>query len=131
MGLKATWFDTENSIILYEFEGQWTWDDLDVLIGQANVMTNSVAHRVDTIIDLEGNQGMQAGALLRFRTLTVKAPANWGMAVFVGANEYVENLLITLTKVFPKIGERYVTARTIDKARGIILERRSKQPNPG
>lgn len=129
MGLKADWFDDEQTILLYTFDGQWTWDDLLVLIEQANTMTRSVRHQVDTIIDLRLNQSYPFGALMRFRSLTATAPDNWGMAVFVSENDFIGNLLATLTKVFPVIGLRYVMTDTIDAAHDIIMARRGRQSN--
>jgi hypothetical protein len=48
------------------------------------------------------------------------------MGVFVGSGAFIKALLNTFTRVYPKMGERYATADTLEDAHRLILEHRSK-----
>jgi hypothetical protein len=101
MGLRASWFDQEKGILLYEFEGEWNWNDLSQMIHQAEMMAETVNRPIYTIVDITRNSIIPSGDLTYFRAGTIKAPENWRGAVFVGHSMLVHSLITTFTKLYP------------------------------
>lgn len=125
MALRTSWFNQEKGIILYEFEGEWTWVELSQMIQQAEAMAEPMNTPIYTIVDLTRNQMIPSGALSHFRGGTAKAPENWKGAVFVGANMFVRSLVATFAKVYPRLGQRYKTAEAREEAEAMIIKMQS------
>ena len=126
MAVTVEWFNAEQTIIRYEFVGRWSWEELHDAIEQVQTMIGGVGHRVDIVIDLTQNRGIPSGALAQMRGGTMRANDNWGMGVFIGTGTFIKALLHTFTRVYPKMGERYATADTLEDAHRLILEQRDK-----
>ncbi len=121
MSVQANWFDAEQKkIIRYEFEGAWTWDDLYAAMNQVNTLMASVDHTVYIIIDFRQGRGVPGGALTHMRSSTMRAADNWGGGVFLGINTFLQALVSTFIKVYPRLGDRYHTAKTLEEALTII-----------
>ena len=52
MPVRVYWEDDSHTLVRYEFEGNWTWDELYPAYYQAIEMEKSVTHRVDVIMDM-------------------------------------------------------------------------------
>lgn len=126
MPVTVEWFNDEHTMIRYEFIGRWSWEELHDAIEQVQAMIGGVSHRVDILIDLSQNQGIPSGALTQMRGGTLRANRNWGMGVFIGTGTFIRALLNTFTRVYPKMGERYATADTLDDALRLIAQQRSR-----
>lgn len=124
MSITVNWFDPEHTIIHYDFEGQWSWGELNEVVNQVNEMVRSVGHRVDVIIDVTNGQSTPSGAFSQIQGITAKAPDNWGMGVFVGASGLVRVLVTTFLKIYPRFNQRYALTDTVAEALDIIRERR-------
>ncbi|MBZ0281837.1 MAG: hypothetical protein K8L97_13945 [Anaerolineae bacterium] len=121
MSVQADWFDPEQkNIIRYEFVGSWTWDDLYAAMNQVNTLMASVDHTVYIIIDFRQGRGVPGGALTHMRSSTMRAADNWGGGVFLGINTFLQALVSTFIKVYPRLGDRYHTAKTLEEALTII-----------
>lgn len=130
MGIQVDWFDAEQkNIVRYEFIGSWTWDELYNAVNQVNTLMASVDHTVYVIVDFRQGRGVPGGALTHMRSSTMRAADNWGGGVFLGINTFLQALVGTFIKVYPRLGERYQTADSIEHAIAIIDEWRSKTTN--
>jgi hypothetical protein len=127
MSIAIDWFDAEHTIIRYQFEGRWTWDDLYGAITQVNTMLASVDHKVDVIIDFERSLGVPPGALTHLRSNSLRAADNWNGGVFVGVNPFIRALLSAFLSVNRKLTERYAVANTMGEAQAIIQRWRAKK----
>ena len=52
MAIVTRWDNKKKSVILLEFESEWSWDELEEAVQKADRLIGSVEHRVDLIIDL-------------------------------------------------------------------------------
>lgn len=120
MSVTVDWFNEEKTIIKYQFEGQWKWEELYIALQQVDVMMNSVQHTVYIIVDYQKSSGVPAGALTHLRSSTMKAAPNWGGGVFIGISSLVQALLNVFTSLNKKLGERYATAKNMETAYSII-----------
>lgn len=124
MGINISWVNEERTIAQYTFDGRWTWDQLYHAVQEVKVMLNSVSHQVDIVIDLRKNHSVPPGALTHLRSVTLGASPNWGMGVFVGVNTFIRTLLRTFITVYPRLGERYAVADSVESALALIAQHR-------
>jgi len=119
MGIQINWYNAEQTILKYEFEGKWTWHDLDEAVQKVNEMLASVPHPVHILIQFHGGL-IPNGALSQMRIKNSKPEANWGGGVFVGVHPLLRVLVTTFLRLYPPMAERYAVAETEDEALAII-----------
>ncbi len=127
MPITINWLDADKTIIRYEFEGHWTWTDLHDAIKQVNSMLESVVHPVYVIIDVSKGSVVPSGAISQMRMGNMNPASNWAGGVFVGMSTFLRTLISTFGRVYPKMGERYIVANSMDEALQIIKQKRSSE----
>lgn len=123
MAILTRWDNKKKTIVLLEFESEWTWQDLEGAVQQADALIGSVEHYVDLIIDLEGaaipkDVFTAAKALLD----SGEARPNEGARVVVGANGAIRTIYQTIQKTFNSAvqGREVLFAANLSDARAII-----------
>lgn len=124
MPVSVQWYDEEQHIILYTFEGQWTWEELHGVLNEVSTMMGSVNHRVDAIIDLSSSRFVPSNALLKMRIESDQPSPNWGIGVFVQAGTFINALLETFKRLNRTVSQRYFIANSIDEAIEMIAKER-------
>jgi hypothetical protein len=120
MPIQVYWEDSEKTIVRYDFQGMWTWDDLYAVYYQAIAMETSVPHRVDIILDMLTSQRIPGNALLHLKNLSEKQPPNVGLSIFVTRNAFVISMYNMAIKVYGKIAYYFRLANTLDDAHSMI-----------
>lgn len=129
MPIRVYWEDETRTIVYYDFEGVWTWDELYTAFYQAIAMENSVCHRVDVILDMRQSGRLPANALLHVKNIADKQPPNIGLSVFVTNNAFVASLYTVAIKVYGKIAHYFRLAATLEEARDMIAAARQETAN--
>lgn len=123
-GIKVSWDNEAKTILRYDFQGRWTWEDFYAASAQAFAMTHSVQHRVDAISHFHHGSVLPANAMFHFRHAMVSAPANRGMNVIVGANAVVRTLIKMFSSINKQLAARLAIADSLDDARMLLAARR-------
>ncbi len=123
MAIVTRWDNKKKTVILLEFESEWTWDELEAAVQRADGLIGSVEHFVDLIIDLEG-ASIPRDILTGAKNLLSSGEArpNEGARVVVGANGALRTIYQTLQKTLSNdVEEREVLfAPNISDARAIL-----------
>jgi hypothetical protein len=123
MAIVTRWDNKKKTIILLEFESEWTWSELETAVQKADELIGSVEHFVDLIIDLEG-ASIPRDVLTGAKNLLASGEArpNEGARVVVGANGALRTIYQTIQKTFNNgVEEREVLfAPSLSDARAII-----------
>ncbi len=130
MAIVTRWDNKKKTVILLEFESEWTWEELEAAVRKADQLIGGVEHYVDLIIDIEG-ASIPGDIFTAAKTLLASGEArpNEGARVVVGANGAMRTIYQTLHKTFTKsvegreilFAERMADARAI--IRGLALDR--------
>ena len=102
MPIRVYWDDPEKTIVRYDFEGNWTWDELYKVYYQAIAMETSVPYRVDIILDMRLSGRIPGNVLLHIKNFSEKQPPNVGLSIFVTTNAFITSLYHTATKFYAK-----------------------------
>jgi hypothetical protein len=125
MSVQVRWDNEQKTVIFYEFDGKWTWDEFYPAFEQARTMLAEVAHIVDFICVFErvGGYFMPLNLLFHIRKIYTNAPPNIGVTLLVGHFSELGVIYNMIKRVYPLIAERYVIASTLDEARMVLRER--------
>ena len=123
MAVVTRWDNKRKSIILLEFESEWSWQELEAAVQKADTLIGSVEHFVDLIIDLEG-ASIPKDVFSAAKSLLASGEArpNEGARVVVGANGAIKTIYQTIQKTFNNAveGREILFAPNLPDARAII-----------
>ena len=123
MAIVTRWDNKKKSVILLEFESEWTWEELEEAVERADRLIGSVEQFVDLIIDLEGTS-IPRDILTAAKTLLASGEArpNEGARVVVGANGAIKTIYQTIQKTFNNAveGREVLFAPNMADARAIV-----------
>ncbi len=123
MAIVTRWDNKKKTIVLLEFESEWSWEELEEAVQRADTLIGSVDHFVDLIIDLEG-AAIPKDVFSAAKTLLASGEArpNEGARVVVGANGAIKTIYQTIQKTFNNAveGREILFAPNLSDARAII-----------
>jgi hypothetical protein len=126
MPINVHWYDAEQTIIRYEFQGRWSWDDLYEAVKTVERMVKPLAHRFDVIFNVKHTIGMPSGAIGHIRGLSGNTDEHWGMGVMVGGSTFFRTMMQIFLKLNPKFQDRYTLAESDEDAVRVIRNRRAQ-----
>jgi hypothetical protein len=124
LNVTASWDNEEHTIIRYDFDLHWTWDEFNTAAAAAFAMTRSVEHTVDTISNFKPGQLLPPNALFQFRRAMANAPKNRGVNVIVSDSNFIGAMVATFSRFNKQLGERLLVVKTLDDARAALEKRR-------
>ena len=129
MSVTADWYDSKQDIVLYVFEGRWTWDELYAAYNKAIVMEKNAPHRVDVLLDLLNSKAVPANALLHVKNISNKQPDNLGLTIVVTPNAFVRALYNAGTQFYKGIAHYFRVVPTMEDGLNMIAEDRKARNN--
>lgn len=126
MSVSAWWDNDEQTIVRYDFEGHWTWEEFYPVYEQAIAMERGVPHRVDVILNMLKSQNIPISILTHARSIARKQPGNLGISVIVTTNAAILSLYRAGIKIDSGIAHYFAATTTLDDAYRIINEAREK-----
>lgn len=124
MPILVKWYDDTTRITVWEFVGEWDWRDYHSAINKAVVLLKTVDHTVDSIMDLRLNESYPADMLLHGPRWFRVAPANFGVTVVAGGGAFIQNIALTIGRLYKPFGEKILIAKDMESAYEILLKRR-------
>jgi hypothetical protein len=121
--IEVGWDNAEKTTLRYDYEGNWSWEELYEISNQALGMFNSVPHRVDVIHNHTNSTHIPRRALSHAQRLVAQYPENWGISVVVGTNPLLKGLMQVFRRVYRQMGERHFMAATLEQAHQLLTER--------
>jgi len=116
MGIKVNWDNKEQTIIRYDFEGNWNWHDFDQAVERSFTMTESVSHLVHVIMNFQKSKSTPDGAILYLKRKLAALPSNRGQIAIVGNCKTLETSLNMLARI-SNIQNRIIRVQNLNDAR--------------
>ena len=95
MSIKVDWVNQERSIVGYIVKDSWTSLEMEAAIEQSFILSETVEHTVDVIVDMRRSQSIPDDALLLFKNALKVLPQNRGKILIVATDD--------MTKTFFKM----------------------------
>lgn len=131
MAIQVNWDNDEQTIILYAFNGKWSWDDLFKALDKVESMAATVPHTVDAIIDLSSADLIPSGMIFSFdgnrqaKKLASRAERSRGEIVIAGANGFIRSIYDAFRAFDKKTAGGVHFTDTLDEARAYLALRQS------
>jgi len=86
MSIDIRWYDDTKRIVYYNFHKGWNWEMIVDAFKEAKVLSDSVEHEVDCIMDFSGSGGIVPNGALSFARYALKneQPSNMNRTIIVG-----------------------------------------------
>ncbi len=125
MSVKVYWDSPEQTILVYEFEEGWTWDEFYIVYPQAKQMLASVPHIVNIILTYPSSTFyVPPNILSQIRKFYNAMSPNTGLVVVTGGSSIVSSVYNAVRRVYPFIARRCMLANNIHHARALLREHR-------
>jgi hypothetical protein len=120
VSITIKWDNAEKTILSYTFDGEWTWQELDIVWRQGENMVEGITQRYDVIMDLRNMNVIPRNALQVMRDRYELHSPNGGLTVLIGANALIRAILDVLTRIKPQAFEHYRCVPTLEEAYQLI-----------
>lgn len=116
--------EDENRLVIWEFQGNWTWEDYYRHRDEVNTFIEKADHEVNMIIDMTRSNLLPKNLMSHASSASRHAPDNIGKTVFVGANAVLRTFFNMFKQVSgivnPKQEMEYYMVPTLEKAYAIV-----------
>ncbi len=129
MPVTSGWHTPSKDIVMYVFEGRWTWDELYSAYNQAIEMEKSVPQRVDVVLDMLKSKAVPPNALLHVKNISNKQPDNIGLTIVVTPNGFVRALYNAGVQFYKGIAHYFRVVPTVESAMDMIVADRKARNN--
>ncbi len=127
MAIDLYWDDEQQSVILAEFQGKWTWDELHQMLNTVKRLSTEREQVFGAIIDVRAGFHLPGGSvfnregLSNFRKmLALGQDGEKGPVVVVGMGMLVRNILDAVKTVDKRAASDVFFAKDMREARQLI-----------
>ena len=122
MPVHVSWDNEDKTIIHYQFDQDWTWDEFFPAQARAQELISTVPHKVGVILETHHNGAIPHNLLANARNgLRTKHP-NTDIVVIVVTRPFIRTMIGTVRALSPLAHVHLEMAFTLDEARVIILD---------
>lgn len=125
MGIQVVWDDEAQTIIRWDFDEKWSWDDFHAAFRVSLEMGKGISHRLDVIPNSTKAPQMPLGALSELRRLDSQMPATVKLIVVAGTSPFVRSMIELFGKIYRV--QSWHTAKTVNDAREYIYKDRARE----
>ena len=123
MAISVQWDNLEQTIVRWDFVGEWDWAMYLDAQRQSNMLIQSVEHHVDVIGDVSRSPLLPKNALGNYNSFQRNTLDNHGLIVLVGTSSFVRNMVTMFTKLYKVSGQGFAFADTLEEARAMLTKR--------
>lgn len=129
MGIELYWDNDEQTVMLLEFEGQWTWDDLFEALAKAKKVSARADYEIGAIVNVAGGVRFPGGTLLNAQSfenakkLLSMSGGSTGPVVIAGTNPMMRTAFEMMARISPQSTANIHFAPTLDAARLFLAGR--------
>ncbi len=124
MPITLHWDDTEQTIIRWDFQGTWDWQEVYACTKRSTQMREEVEHPVSVILNMDKAGLLKPGALNHAKVALQFSPDNRDMVVVVGRSTFLQTMVEIFSKMNVSISDSFTGVESLAEARRIIGDRR-------
>jgi hypothetical protein len=121
MPITIEWYNEEKAISYMKFVGDWNWTEFYEATQKGYEMTDSVAHKVNVILDFTQTRGMlPPSAITHFKKAAENAHPRRGVVVLVSPRMILVKTILNVIQHIGKLATPILFASTVEGACDII-----------
>lgn len=128
MAIELYWDDDQRDILLVEFEGAWTWDELFDALRRIRKVTDTAEHTIGALLDVSRGAVIPGGsifnqtALNHAQTILRMGEGGSGPIAVIGANAMVRMVFSTFQTLDRRALSGVRFAATLEEGRALLHE---------
>ncbi len=130
---KIGWIDPEQTIILIQITGTWSWKQAHMVVEQINHLIASTKHDVYPIFEFSprANNIPPGSVFSQVRKMMGENHDNEPLNIFVGINPLLRKMIDIVSRAYNLCGvhTKYRFVNTLDDALDLIAQNRSSPPS--
>ena len=129
MSVELYWDNDEQTVMLLEFEGQWTWDELFEKLDVARKAGERADYEISAIVNAASGVHFPGGSLFKpvnlenAKKMLKMGAAGTGPVVIAGANPFIKTIYDTMSSLHKHATSKIYFAADVDEARLLLAER--------
>lgn len=125
MPVTLTAYDDNETILIYSFEGDWSWAEFSHVDEDVWKRFNQTDNRIDLIFDLTRSNRLPLGINeILHRAGRRTAPPEKGLGVVINAPSFTQIIIGALKRIYPKAAKIYRFVNTLEEAIQVIDQHR-------
>lgn len=130
MTIKVAWDTVGERMILWTFEGFWTWDEVRGATEQTVAIRKAAKMKEDIalILDLTNASSIRMKELKKAHEALTFNPEGREMLVIVGRNVFIQTMVDILRQRYLDLADQFVSAESLNDARRLIRIHRTGKP---
>lgn len=131
MPIVLNWLDDKKTIVLYTFEGSWTWEEFHELDDPIWELIATVDYRIDLIIDWTRSSGFPLGIMSSMhRAGENVVPQTEGLTISIAGPYLIKIMLGIFRRTYPKAAAAYRLVTSLDEAITLLEHERGETITP-
>jgi hypothetical protein len=122
MTVRAGWDNVEKTLVVYDFDSVWNWDDFYRAKAECEALVDSVEHAVDVIFSGPPEMRLPESFIDNAVAVARSRHPRTRSVVIVINNAILRAMFNTLAKLFPREFAEIIYAASLDEARALVLE---------
>lgn len=103
MNIKVMWDNSAQTILRYEYTGNWSVEDYQAAIATGHDMVASVSHPVCVYNDFQQTSNVPDDFVAYAKITYDNQPENVGLCLFITTKLYFETLYRILSELMPEV----------------------------
>jgi hypothetical protein len=130
MPVSTRWDNDQKNIMLWVFEGRWTWNDYYECRDDVNADIAAMTHTVHIIVDMRTSNTLPNSVITHGHSAVSQPPRNLGLTVIVGVNPVLRAFYGMFSRLYTSLlvqkrVEMHMV-RTIEEAYALIDDYQSE-----
>jgi hypothetical protein len=120
-------YEEDNHIVVWVFEGRWTWEDYYAQRDTVNDHIEALNHPIDMIVDMSNGSILPQSVLTHANSAARKAPENISIIVIVGPSAFLRTFFQFFKRMYgffqPNKDKNLHMVATIEEAYKILHQK--------
>jgi hypothetical protein len=126
VGIHVAWENAEHTIIRYEYDHDWTWEDFHAAAQQGIALSKTVPHPVAHLANLQHAQlSAQSNGFVTIRNFLRTIKPDQGVVIIV--HNHLSAIMLNIFKrIYPEYGNSFFGVASLEDAHRLIAHLHSK-----
>ncbi len=129
MGVELYWDNDERTVMLLEFEGRWTWEQLFEQLAIAKQVGDKASYEIGAIVNIADGATIPGGSLFKpvnfenAKKMLEMGSSGTGPIVIAGGNPMLRTAYDTMSRLNASATSNIYFTRTVAEARSLLAQR--------
>ena len=121
MAVEVIWGNAEKTLVIYRFEGAWTWEEFFAGERESRRLLSTVEHKVNLLLNfLPSTIRLPDNAVANFRRAAQTIHPNRGNILIVNRHTHLAQMVVNILRNFSRIADAVYIVDNLEEAYAIL-----------